>query len=311
METSLKQRLSEIAKGRVIFDPLLRDYTTMRVGGPAWAFAEPDSIEDLKAILRFLRTHGVSYTVIGKGSNLLAADNGYRGVLICLERGFSYLDFHAEGDRVEVKAGAGTGLPFTLRRCGDLGYAGLEFLTGVPGTVGGAIRMNAGAFGGQTQDVADSIRAITGQGEEKVLKRSELRFSYRRLSLDQDTIIVEATLGLTVSTPEAVREKMNEYARKRKGNPKGKGVAGSIFRNPPGESAGRLIEMAGLKGSTSGAAEISREHANWIVNQGQATAGDVRKLMNLAQEAVREKFGVWLEPEVIMIGFENNGKHGS
>jgi UDP-N-acetylmuramate dehydrogenase len=311
MEQRLRESLSSVMQGRIVFDPPLSRFTSLKVGGPAWAWAAPESGEELGKLLELLLLDSVPYTVIGNGSNLLASDTGYEGVLISLERCFGDVDFLTEGGPVMAEAGAGANLSALVHRCTSLGYTGLEFAAGIPGTVGGAVRMNAGASGGQMEDIVRFVDVVTPNGDRIVMDWDELHFTYRNLALQPGWIIARATLKLTVSTPEVVEARVRELLARRAGQPRARGVAGSIFKNPPGDAAGRLIERAGFKGFAIGGARVSEEHANWIVTDGQAKARDVLSIMDKVRETVFDKFGARLEPEIILLGFNNIREYGT
>jgi UDP-N-acetylmuramate dehydrogenase len=232
-------------------------------------------------------------------------DNGVRAAAINLESGFSRLERSDAGDGIRV--GAGMRLNRLLRFCLREGLSGLEFLVGIPGTVGGAIRMNAGTDLGDMSDVCEAVHLVLGDGSHFRLPRSKLRFSYRSLELPHGCVVVEAEFSLTPRPRKYIREKLLSLLKARKEKqPWHLPSAGSVFKNPPGDFAGRLVEAVGLKGACIGDAQISPKHANFIVNRGRATANDVKALITLAQEKVRQNFGIQLELEIEVI--ENNHK---
>ena len=286
--------------GTILWDAPLADFTTLRVGGPAAAVAMPASTAELVALVSLLCGHGVPWRVIGRGSNLLAADRGYNGVVIVLDRRFGAIE--AQGAST-VRVEAGCGLARLLQWCAVQELSGLEFLAGIPGSVGGALAMNAGAWGPEIADRIEAVELLDGSGVIRRVARQELAFSYRHLALPPETVLVAGIFALAVGKGSAIEMQMADYVAKRKAKqPKGVANAGSFFKNPPGDAAGRLIEQAGLKGTTVGGAMVSPVHANFLVNTGTATAYEVYTLMRLVQARVEAMFGVHLEPEVHFLG---------
>ena len=276
--------------------PLAR-YTTFRIGGPADYLLCPESPEALAKAVSLLEEEGVSYFPLGGGSNLLVRDGGFRGAVLSLS---GLKKFFCEGDL--VRAEAGVFLPSLLSFCVEKGLSGLEFLAGVPATVGGAVVMNAGAFGQEIKDVLEGILICRGE-ELEFLERKRLSISYRALSLPPASVVVSATFRLNPSSPSEVKARISSFlAQRREKQPLSYPSAGSIFKNPPEAAAGYLIEAAGLKGMRRGGAEISRKHANFIVNTGKARAEDVLYLMEFAKERVFREFGIILEEEVRIVG---------
>jgi UDP-N-acetylmuramate dehydrogenase len=253
--------------------------------------------------LRALERNGVEFYLLGNGSNVLISDRGVRGAVIRLGREFKTVEWRDSADGVYVNVGAAYAVTQLVREAARKGYAGLEFAEGIPGTVGGALYMNAGAYGSEFEKVVDRIEGISRAGEPMRLSRQEMTFSYRDSHLPAGTVVTR--VGLRLQKGEVVRigSKVRELTGKRKGSqPSGFPNSGSMFRNPPGDFAGRLIESAGLKGRRIGQSQISERHANFFVNLGGAKAGEVRRLMKLAQAEVRDKFGVELEAEVKFVG---------
>jgi UDP-N-acetylmuramate dehydrogenase len=239
---------------------------------------------------------------VGKGSNLLVRDGGIPGVVIFLEGRLAEVRECGKNNQV-LLAGGGATLADLLNTCKAKGLSGLEFLAGIPGTVGGAVVMNAGAFGGEIGNRVRKLRIITGEGEMIDRDRSETRFSYRKSSIPEDAIVIEVSFQLERSESEIVGENMGDcLKRRKKSQPLAFPSGGSVFKNPPGDHAGRLIEKAGLKGKKIGGALISPKHANYIVNTGDAGAEDVLALMALARERVRRETGIELEPEIKVVG---------
>jgi UDP-N-acetylmuramate dehydrogenase len=295
--------LRVVLGGRLRVDEPLARHTSMRVGGPADVLALPESASELAEVLAGTSSAGVRVTLLGGGSNVLVGDGGIRGVVVKLGRGFSAVDWTETPAGPRARAGAAVQLGRLARAAVSRGLAGLEYAEGIPGTVGGALFMNAGAYGGDLSGVVAAVEGIV-PGEGRVeLGGAALRFRYRRAELPRGFVVTAVTFALTHDAPDAVRTRMNEARRRRlAGQPQGNPSAGSIFKNPNGDFAGRLIEGAGLKGARAGRACISDRHANFIVNEGGARAADVKALMDVAQREVWERSGVWLEPEVQLVG---------
>jgi UDP-N-acetylmuramate dehydrogenase len=282
----------------------LRRYTTFQIGGEADLFFEPASIESLAEVLAAAHEIGVPVTCLGGGSNVLVSDAGIRGLVVRLGKAFAYIRETGEDDAgVSFEVGAATRFIRLAKETASRGLAGLEFGSGIPGSVGGAAQMNAGAFGGEISNTMTAMTMVTLDGEIVEKPREQLEFSYRKLAFDRPAVIASLRFRLLRSSVGRLQQVVARVQEKRRRNqPAGYPNAGSIFKNPPGEYAGRLIEKAGLKGTTKGGAQVSQEHANFIINLGAATASDVRGLMGLVQEEVWRKCGVWLEPEVRLIG---------
>jgi UDP-N-acetylmuramate dehydrogenase len=287
-------------RGKLLFDEPLSRHTTLRIGGPADAWFEPTTIDELHEMLRACAAHGIPVTAVGGGSNLLVRDGGVRGLVVAT-RALRRLE-RLGPTGVIVEAGVSTGRLLHSSTEWELG--GLEFLGGVPGSVGGGMIMNAGTYLGEFKDVTVEVATVRiADGEVVRRSNAECGFAYRHSDLPSDEIVVESTLQLK-PRPRAEIEKDVRGLRDRRNErePKGFPNAGSIFKNPPGQFAGKLIEDCGLKGTRVGGAEVSPKHANWIVNVGGATAGDVLALVDVVRRAVQEKFGVELQMEVKVIG---------
>jgi UDP-N-acetylmuramate dehydrogenase len=298
MTTSLAERLQVTLRGQVLADAPLARYTSFRIGGPATLLASPADAEDLKRALAFAASEGLRVHVLGGGSNTLVRDGGFRGMAISLNA-FQVLE--RRGD--SVVAGAGVRVSRLLAFCCRHGLAGLEILSGVPGTVGGAVWGNAGAWGGATADVLASVEIVTAAGEERTLSRREIPFGYRASGLPAGSVVTRAVFALTPGDPTAIRRRISGYlVRRNASQPVEFRSAGSIFKNPPGDYAGRLVEQAGLRGTRIGNAMISAKHGNYIVNVGGARAADVLALVALARERVRNATGIDLELEVKIVG---------
>jgi UDP-N-acetylmuramate dehydrogenase len=304
---SVIDALSLDERERVRRDHSLGRYTSFRIGGPADLFYEPSSSHSLAVALAAAHAYRVPVTRLGGGTNVLISDRGIRGLVVRLGREFDYRRWsepEAERpERVAVEVGAATRLARFVHEAVDKGLAGVEFAAGIPGTVGGGALMNAGAFGGELGAAIEGAQAVSLEGQRVDLDRSRLGFSYRKLELDVEVVITSVRFGLLRSTAGKLRRIVEAVQEKRRRKqPLGLPNAGSIFKNPQGEFAGRLIELAGLKGRTVGRAQVSGEHANFIVNLGGASGSDVHSLMSLVQQAVWERSGVWLEPEVRLVG---------
>ncbi|HCC32935.1 MAG TPA: UDP-N-acetylenolpyruvoylglucosamine reductase [Clostridiales bacterium] len=288
---------------RVRVNEPMAAHTSFGIGGPADLLAEPASGEELSAILAFARRGAVPYVTIGLGTNILVRDGGFRGLVIKMT-GFRELTaLCSEGSEGRLRAGAGLPLHAVADYAANLGLAGLEFAGGIPGTLGGAVVMNAGAYGGEMSQVVEDCVVVAGDGASCRLARPELGFGYRVSAIRQDQIVVEAVLRLNSASPEAILQRMADYRQRReRSQPLAARSAGSVFRRPHGHYAGALIEGAGLKGRRVGDAEVSSQHAGFIINRGEATAADVLALMESVREAVRGASGVELEPEIRIIG---------
>lgn len=301
MEARHRKALLEIAGPGVRFDRPMRLYTTYRVGGNAAAFFRAQNLAGLRRVLDFLEAASIPWLVVGKGSNLLIGDKGFDGVVIRLRGSLASM----EGSRRKgiVMAGGGATNRRLLDFCANQGFGGLEFLAGIPGTAGGAVALNAGALGREIVDVVDRVELAIPHREPLRVSVHDLAFGYRRCSLPHGAVVTRVWFGVREDDPGAVSWRIAaNLDRRRRVQPRGLPSAGSVFRNPPGDSAGRLLEKAGLKGERIGGAAISTEHANWIVNTGDATAADIYGLMTKAREVVLRKTGVALEPEVHVVG---------
>src|SRR5262245_14650627 len=301
--TPLARELQVISGAKVnISEPLAR-YTSMKVGGPADFFIEVENAAALTGVLKALNRYPTSFFLLGNGSNVLISDRGVRGAVIHLAGAFRQAEWQQEDEVVWVKVGAAVAVTQLVREAARKGCGGLEFAEGIPGTIGGALFMNAGAYGSEFEKVVDRVDGFTREGEPVRLSRNEMRFSYRDSHLPAGMVVTEVQLRLRQEDSVKVTSKVRELVTKRKSSqPSGYPNSGSMFRNPPGDFAGRLIEAAGLKGKQIGHAQISQRHGNFIVNLGGAKGEDVRQLMELARNEVRTRFGVELEPEVRLLG---------
>jgi UDP-N-acetylmuramate dehydrogenase len=282
---------------------LLGRHTSFRIGGPADVFIEVASVPELSGILRACTRHAAPVFFLGGGTNLLVSDRGARGVVVKLGRPFDFVEWRLTAEPPRLRVGAAVPFKRLVMQTVAEGLAGLEFGEGIPGTVGGGLLMNAGAFGGEIGRVVDAIEAVTDRGDHVVLPRERLGFAYRRLELPMRAIVTAVQLRLERGEAATLAATIREAkARRDRHQPKGHPNAGSIFKNPPGAPAGKLLEAVGLKGARLGNAMVSLRHANFIVNLGGARADDVKGLMDLAARVVRQRLGVELEPEVRLVG---------
>ncbi len=294
-------------RGEIELNEPLAAHTSFRIGGPADALVSPADREDLSALLRDVRARKLDAVVLGSGCNLLVRDGGFRGVVISL-RHFDTISITREyrsvgGAYAVLVAEAGATLARLLSFALEKGLTGMEFAAGIPGTVGGAICMNAGTAQGEMGDVVDSVTLMSPDGEAIVRHREEMAFGYRTASVPAGHAIIDAKVILRFDDKDRIRSQVKEIVEQRKARqPLGQPNAGSVFKNPQDEAAGRLIESAGLKGITVGRAQVSEKHANFIVNLGGATAADVIKLMETVKARVLEVHNVRLEPEIRIIG---------
>jgi len=292
----------------VLFDEPMWRHTTFSIGGLVDAMITAMTEQEIRDLVVWAHKKGHPIMIFGAGSNLLVLDGGVRGIVLKLADEFEAIHFvpRVNGTGAVITAGAGVLVRQLGKYALDRGLAGLNFTLGIPGTVGGALRMNAGAWGECVADSTISIRVINRYGDIADISRDQLRFSYRRLDLEKDTIILSGRIKLKRADREALRqEAIRTQKRRRLNQPLSLPSAGSVFRNPPGQkTAGELIDQAGLKGLRVGEAEVSTKHANFIVNNGHAKASDVIDLIRQIQETVFERFGVNLEPEVTIVGQE-------
>ncbi len=279
-------------------------YTTLGIGGSADWFAEPRDPKELKRLIETAAAENIPYRVLGKGSNLLVADQGVEGLVIRLLESRPPTVVRQWGNgRVWVEVEAGSPLVGLVRFAVRNQLRGLEFLAGIPGTAGGAWAMNAGSFGKEIQEVTVYLKTINARGKLTRKWKKDLSFGYRSLTLEPGEIILSGGLSLTRGDGDEIRNQIRRlWARRRATQPLNLPSCGSVFKNPPGDFAGRLIEKVGLKGYGKGGARIAERHANFIVNTGQARSSEVLYLMNLARRRVKKQFGVLLQPEVQLWG---------
>ena len=286
--------------GRLMYGVPLADYTSWKVGGPAALMAWPETAKDCSVLLEACRRDRIPYRILGCGTNLLVADTGVEALVINMtgQKGVFW-----QGARVRAEAGAS--LSNLAAQAGQRELSGLEFGIGIPGSVGGGVLMNAGAYGFQMSDVVRRVEVLTSRGEKKELEAAELGYCYRKSLLqEKGWLVLAAELELTPGDGRKIRSLMRDYLEsRRQKQPLELPNGGSVFKNPTGEGAGRFIDQAGLKGLRIGAAQVSPKHANFIVNLGGARAEEIRELIQQVQATVAERFGVELEREVIYWGF--------
>lgn len=302
MDNNIYDDLKKIAgENNVLTDEPMKKHVTFRTGGNADYFVTVRSAEELSGIIRYLRKEKVPYYIIGNGSNLLFEDQGYRGVIVKMGRFAD--DIKVSGN--SVQAGAGVLLSQAANAAYEHSLTGMEFAAGIPGTVGGAVVMNAGAYGGEIKDIIVCAKAVNEKGEMITLTREELELGYRHSIVadsENKLIITEAEFQLSAGDKTAIRAQMDELAqRRREKQPLEYPSAGSTFKRPEGYFAGKLIQDAGLKGFSVGGAQVSEKHSGFVINRGNATTKDILTLIKAVQDMVYDKFGVKLEMEVKVV----------
>lgn len=301
MNSSLIEAMRQIvsADNLLINEPMSR-HTTFRTGGPACLFLRPENQDQLKKVMDFVRRLGTDYFVLGNGSNLLVSDEGYDGVIISLSK-FNKVELKGT-NQIYVEAGAMNSTIASFAR--DNALTGFEFAAGIPGTIGGAMIMNAGAYGGEMAQVVTEVTVLSPEGEIMVLDNSTMEFGYRTSAIkNKGFIVLSVLLTLKRGKEEEITAQMKELAEKRRDKqPLEYPSAGSTFKRPEGYFAGKLIEDAGLRGFSVGDAQVSEKHCGFVVNKGSATSTDIYNLIKEVQKVVYEKANVRLEPEVIILG---------
>jgi UDP-N-acetylmuramate dehydrogenase len=297
--SALEHELRARFGARLAVSRPLADLTSFRIGGPADLFVTVQTEDELMAAMAAAHRISMPAFCLGAGTNLLISDRGMRGLVVKLGNGFTTISING----AKVVAGGAAQFGMLVETVVDHGLAGLEFGEGIPGTVGGGLVMNAGAFGGEMARVVTLVHGVTVEGDARALTKDEVNFAYRRTDLPPRFVITRVDFELEPGNRETLRARVAELKEKRAARqPRDVPNAGSIFKNPPGNFAGRLLENAGLKGARLGGAAFSGQHANFIVNLGGARADEVRALMELARNKVKETAGVWLEPEVKLVG---------
>ena len=282
-----------------LYEPM-KKHTTFRIGGPADYYLCPHSTEELQKILQICTENKIDFFILGNGSNLLVSDKGYRGAVIQLWKNFS--DIMVKGTVITVKAGAL--LSKVAAEALEASLTGMEFASGIPGTIGGAVMMNAGAYGGEMKDIIKEVTVLTKKGEILTLSKEEMKFGYRTSVVkEKGYVVISVALQLKKGDKEEIRKVMDDLKERRvTKQPLDMPSAGSTFKRPEGYFAGKLIMDAGLRGFSVGGAQISEKHCGFIVNKGNATAADVLGLIEEVQKRVQEQFGVALHPEVRFLG---------
>lgn len=289
------QDIRKLHIGKVIEDYILKEHTTYKVGGRAICAVIPEDEKKLITLLSYLRENKIKYKVLGNGSNVIFNDSGYNGVIVKLDN-FNYLNIINN----KIIVGAGYPLNKLALRVSRLGFTGMEFATGIPGTIGGAVYMNAGAYKSDMGYILTSIKVLTPDYKIKVMKNEELDFHYRSsfLQKNKDYVCLEATITLIKGNSVEIMDLINERKKRRiETQPLEYPSAGSVFRNPEGDFAGRLIEEIGYKGKSVGGAKVSEKHANFIINTGSATGEDIKKLIKEIKEKIKEKYNIELKVE--------------
>lgn len=305
MKENIRKKFASILEDEQIFiDEPMNKHTTFRLGGPADFYLCPVHVKQVEQILHICKEEKLPYFILGNGSNLLVSDEGFRGVVIQIYKNMNQIQ--VEGEKVSAQAGAL--LSAIAKKAAQAQLTGMEFASGIPGTLGGAAVMNAGAYGGEMKDILESVTVLTGEGEILVLESSQLHMGYRTSVIKENGyIVMEATLALQRGEKERIQEKMDDLKNRRVSKqPLEFPSAGSTFKRPEGYFAGKLIEDTGLRGYQVGGAKISDKHCGFVINTGDATASEVVQLIRDVQDKVYEKFQVRLEPEVRFLGEFSN-----
>lgn len=306
MKEEMRQKFIEIlGNNRVLFDEPMSQHTTFRIGGPADVFVMPENYEQIREVLRLCKEEKLPFFVLGNGSNLLVSDSGYRGVIIQMDRNMEEIRLDGE----EIHACAGALLSSVAVAARNASLTGFEFAGGIPGTIGGAAVMNAGAYGGELKDVLKEVTVMTREGEILTIPAEKMEMGYRTSIIKTaGYLVLEAVISLKKGDEEKIRAVMKELSERRtEKQPLDYPSAGSTFKRPEGYFAGKLIMDSGLRGYRAGGAQVSEKHCGFVINAGGATAEDVRSLMDHVIRVVREKYGVTLEPEVKFLG-DFNGR---
>jgi UDP-N-acetylmuramate dehydrogenase len=292
--------LSGLIQGEILRDEPLSKHTSFGIGGPADFFIRSKTEADVVAVLELAKAHGIPLMIIGRGTNLLVENGGIRGVVLDLSLACRQLRERPDG----LSVGSGVSVMELLDFCARREWGGLEFMAGIPGSVGGAVKVNAGAWDESIGQLVRTIRGYDFSGQAVSLESSQVHFRYRGSNLPADLVITEIELALTHTSQQVIKVRMKEFLRRRSSQPTDQKSAGCVFKNPPGSAAGKLIEKSGCKGLRVGDAEVSSAHANFIVNRGRATAAEVRQLMEQVHARVKEQFGIDLEREILLVGEE-------
>ena len=301
MKQEFYEKLSKIVeKEQILIEEPMKKHTTFRIGGPAEYLILPQTTEEIADVIKLCRQEEIPWYIVGNGSNLLVADEGVRGVVIQLLRNFNQIQ--VEGCQIRMQAGAQNAA--VAKRALDASLTGFEFAAGIPGTIGGAVVMNAGAYGGEMKDILKEVTVLDQNGMIRTIPAEELELGYRTsIIARKGYVVLEAVIVLKTGDPKEIKAAMDDLKEKRvTKQPLEYPSAGSTFKRPEGYFAGKLIMDAGLRGFSVGGAQISEKHCGFVINKGNATAKDVTELMDETKKIVMEKFGVALEPEVKRLG---------
>jgi UDP-N-acetylmuramate dehydrogenase len=299
----IKDALGDIAVGKILYDEPMSRYASLLVGGKADALVFIENGDQLIQIVRRLKEKKIDFLPVGNMTNIIVRDGGYHGVILLMKglNGVSYLCTPERQHYISAQAGAA--LASVLSRALAEELTGMEFCAGIPGSIGGAVRMNAGAYGREIKDVVETVFLLDADGNKKALRREEISFSYRKAGLPPEAIILSARFKLEKGQAQQIKKRTSEIIQWRhEKHPLEYPNAGSVFKNIPGQTVGELIEELGMKGVSCGDAQVSLKHANFIVNRGKAKASDVLELIALIQSKAKQEKGVILEPEVVIIG---------
>jgi UDP-N-acetylmuramate dehydrogenase len=298
-----RQTLESMVSGKVLFDEPTERHTSIGAGGKTDALVFPQSVDELRHIISYLRRCEIPFIPVGNWTNLIVKDGGYRGVIISFQCINHVTLTERNTDQVLINAEAGASLSDIVRLSAGKSLTGMEFCAGIPGSVGGAVRMNAGAYGNEIKDVVNTVNIMNMAGNILEFKREALKFEYRNLEFPEEAVIVSATFLLSKGIKKKIQERIHEILKIRKEkHPLEHRNAGSIFKNPKGLTAGQVIDALGFKGIRIGGAKISEKHGNFIINTGKAKARDILVLMDMVIKKAREEKGIHLEPEVRIIG---------
>jgi len=302
IKTTRDALLKTLSPEIIYIDEPMNKHTSFKIGGPADVLVMPENVEDVRRVMEICKENACPFHIVGNGSNLLVGDDGIRGVVLKLSENFSHVNI--DGGR--VMAQSGILLSKLSNKVVEKSLGGFEFASGIPGTIGGAVFMNAGAYGGEMKDVVREVTVLTREGEVVTLSNDELDFGYRRSAIQKNKhIVLEVSLELNEKPYDDIKSIIDELTEKRTTKqPLSLPSAGSTFKRPEGYYAGKLIDDAGLRGLRYGDAQVSEKHCGFIVNRGSATSADVLRLISLVQKVVLDKFGVSLEPEVRLFGKE-------
>ena len=303
-DNSLREKLKDVVSGMVLIDEPMSRHTSIGVGGPTDALISPENAKELGRIITYLRHLKTPFIPVGNGTNLIVRDGGYRGVIISMKGLNSIVLNKRNTEWASIRTGAGATLSEIVRLAAEESLTGMEFCAGIPGSVGGAVKMNAGAYGSEIKDVVDKIELMDKKGNIRDVKKNSLKFEYRNLALPEGKIITGASFLLTKGIKEKIQGRINEILGMRKNkHPLEFRNSGSVFKNPKGSApAGQIIDEMGLKGYQIGGAKISEKHGNFIVNLGQAKASDIIALIEMVKKKVKAERGIILETEVEIIG---------